>query len=102
MISLMHFIILAALLFAIGLYGALTKRNAIHVLMSIELMINAVIINLVAFSKYTAAGIYTGQIFAVFVMVIAAAELGVGLAIILSLYKNRQGVDISELKSSKG
>lgn len=102
MISLNHFLIISAIVFSVGLYGALTKRNIIQVFMSIELMMNAVNINLVAFSKFTKADMFQGQAFAVFVMVIAAAELGVGLAILLSLYRNRETVDINDVNLFKG
>ena len=102
MISLTHFLVVSLIIFCIGLYGALTKSNAIQILMSIELMMNAANINLVAFSKFISGGMYTGQVFAVFIMVIAAAELGVGLAIILSMYKNREVVDVDKVNLFKG
>ena len=85
-VGLEHFLILSAILFSIGLYGALAKRNAIVILMSIELMLNAVNIALVAFWRYVAPTLMTGQVFVIFVMVLAAAEVAVGLAIIISIY----------------
>src|SRR3954454_1482325 len=90
------FLALALTLFCIGLYGALTKRNTIIVLVSIELMLNAVNINLVAFSKLGPAPAITGQVFALFAIAVAAAEAAVGLAILFSLYRNRKTVHIDE------
>lgn len=95
------FLALALILFCIGLYGALTKRNTVIVLISIELMLNAVNINLVTFSKYGAVPSITGQIFALFAMTVAAAEAAIGLAILISLYHNRKTVNIDEMDSMK-
>ncbi|MBS4190104.1 NADH-quinone oxidoreductase subunit NuoK [Bacillus sp. FJAT-49705] len=95
------YLALALILFCIGLYGALTKRNTVIVLISIELMLNAVNINLVAFSKYGAVPAITGQIFALFAMTVAAAEASVGLAILIALYRNRKTVNIDEMNSMK-
>ena len=92
-IGLEHYLILSAVLFSIGLYGALAKRNIIIILMSIELMLNAVNIAMVAFSRFVTPALLTGQIFAIFVMVVAAAEAAVGLAIVISLYRNRETID---------
>jgi NADH:ubiquinone oxidoreductase subunit K len=80
-------------LFSIGLYGALAKRNIIIILMSIELMLNAVNIAMVAFSRFVTPVLLTGQIFAIFVIVVAAAETAVGLAIVIALYRNRETID---------
>ena len=99
-----RFLILSAVLFSIGLYGALARRNVITVLMSIELMFNAVNIALVAFSKYVApAGLeeqlgrmLTGQVFAIFIITVAAAEIALGLGIVIALYRSQETVDISE------
>ena len=77
-IGLTHYLVLASLLFCIGLYGALTRRNAVIILMCIELMLNAVNISLIAFSSYVVPQLLTGQVFAIFVMVVAAAEIAVG------------------------
>ena len=88
-IGLEHYLVLSAVLFCIGLYGALTKRNAVIILMCIELMLNAVNISLVAFSSYIVPLLLTGQVFAIFVMVVAAAEVAVGLAIILAIMMTR-------------
>ncbi|MGM0901376.1 MAG: NADH-quinone oxidoreductase subunit NuoK [Bacillota bacterium] len=99
--NLSAYLALALILFCIGLYGALTKRNTIIVLISIELMLNAVNINLIAFSKMGIAPSITGQIFAVFVIAVAAAEVAVGIAILLALYRNRKTVNIDEMNELK-
>lgn len=90
------YLTLAAVLFCIGLYGTLTKRNAIIVLLSIELMLNAVNLNLVAFSKYGVQPSLTGQIFSLFTMAIAAAEAAVGVAILVAIYRSRVSVNVDE------
>ncbi|MBT2699006.1 NADH-quinone oxidoreductase subunit NuoK [Neobacillus sp. C211] len=95
------FLALALILFCIGLYGALTKRNTVIVLISIELMLNAVNINLVTFSKYGMAPSITGQIFALFAISVAAAEAAVGLAILISLYRAKKTVNIDEMDTMK-
>ncbi|MGJ7920762.1 NADH-quinone oxidoreductase subunit NuoK [Neobacillus sp. LXY-4] len=95
------YLTLALILFCIGLYGALTKRNTIIVLISIELMLNAVNINLVTFSKYGVVPSIDGQIFALFAIAVAAAEAALGLAILISLYRNRKTVNIDEMDSLK-
>jgi NADH-quinone oxidoreductase subunit K len=95
------FLALALILFCIGLYGALTKRNTVIVLISIELMLNAVNINLVTFSKYGMTPSITGQIFALFAISVAAAEAAVGLAILISLYRARKTVNIDEMDTMK-
>ncbi|MCL2338166.1 MAG: NADH-quinone oxidoreductase subunit NuoK [Firmicutes bacterium] len=92
--TLNHFVVLSAILFCIGLFGVFTKRNAVAVLICIELMLNAVNINLVAFSKFITPGLFIGQIFSIFVITVAAAEVGVGLAIIIAIYRNRLNVDL--------
>ena len=96
-VGLEHYLILAAVLFTIGLYGALAKRNAIIILMCIELMLNAVNIAMVAFSRYIVPLQLTGQIFAIFVMVVAAAEVAVGLAIIIAIYRHRKTIDVTKI-----
>ncbi|HJV15855.1 MAG TPA: NADH-quinone oxidoreductase subunit NuoK [Bacillales bacterium] len=95
------FLALALILFCIGLYGALTKRNTVIVLISIELMLNAVNINLVTFSKYGVEPSITGQIFTLFAIAVAAAEAAVGLAILFSLYRNKRTVNIDKMDSMK-
>lgn len=89
-----HLLYLAAGLFALGVLGFTLRRNVIVVLMSIELMLNAVNINLMAFSNYLDGQLIRGQVFAIFVITVAAAEAAVGLAILLSLYRNRETVDM--------
>jgi NAD(P)H-quinone oxidoreductase subunit 4L len=95
-----EFLILAAFLFCTGVYGALARRNAVLVLMSIELILNAVNINLVAFGAYRHN--IAGQVFALFVIAIAAAEVGVGLAIVLLIYRNRRSIDLTGVDLMKG
>jgi len=89
-------LVLAALLFGIGIYGVLARRNAVLVLMSVELMLNAVNLNLVAFNAWLRDVLQAGQVFALFVIVIAAAEVGLGLAIVLLVFRNRETVAIDE------
>jgi NAD(P)H-quinone oxidoreductase subunit 4L len=90
------FLILAAALFCIGIYGLITSRNAVRVLMSVELMLNAVNLNLIAFSNFLDSTSIKGQVFAVFVITVAAAEAAVGLAIVLSIYRSRDTVDMEQ------
>lgn len=97
MISLEHYLLLAALLFCIGLYGALAKKNAVAVLMGIELMLNSVNINLIAFNKFLAPETLTGHIFAIFVIVVAAAEVAVGVALILNIHRQRLTSNVNDL-----
>ncbi|MFF3252279.1 NADH-quinone oxidoreductase subunit NuoK [Actinacidiphila glaucinigra] len=89
--------VLAALLFSVGLYGILARRNAILVLMSVELMLNAVNLNLVAFDVWLRDTLHAGQALTLFVIVIAAAEIGIGLAIVLLVYRNRGSSDVDRL-----
>ncbi|MED3549405.1 NADH-quinone oxidoreductase subunit NuoK [Cytobacillus praedii] len=100
-VPLSAYLALGLILFCIGLYGALTKKNIIIVLISIELMLNAANINLVAFSKFGVMPSITGQIFALFVMAVAAAEVAVGVAILIALYRNRNTVNIDEVNTLK-
>jgi len=100
-LKLIYFLIISAVLFGVGLYGVLTRRHLIHVLLSVELILNAVLINLVAFSSFTTPDKITGQMFAVFVIVVAACEVGVGLAIILSVYRKKRTVDINNVNILK-
>lgn len=95
-----QFLLLAAVLFAIGVYGVLTRRNGVMVLMSIELILNAVNINLIAFGTHLSDP--TGQAFALFVIAVAAAEVGVGLAIVLMLFRSRRSIDIDSVDQLKG
>ena len=103
--SLEALLIIAAVLFCVGLYGALARSNVIAVLMSIELMFNAVNLNLVAFARYAApqaiqeniASVLTGQVFAVFIITVAAAEIALGLGIVLAMYRSTESVDLTEV-----
>ena len=95
-----QFLFLAAVLFGIGVYGVLARRNAVLVLASIELMLNAVNINLIAFGAYN--NNISGQIFALFVITIAAAEVGVGLAIVVLIFRNRASIALDEVDQMKG
>ena len=95
-----QFLVLSAFLFGTGIYGVLARRNGVLVLMSVELMLNAVNINLVAFSAFNRN--VGGQIFALFVIAIAAAEVGVGLAIVLLIYRNLHSPDLDEVDQLKG
>jgi NAD(P)H-quinone oxidoreductase subunit 4L len=95
-----QFLILAAVLFAIGIYGVLVRRNGVLVLMSVELMLNAVNLNLIAFSAYLRET--AGNVFALFVITIAAAEVGVGLAIVLLIYRNLRSPDLDRVDQLKG
>lgn len=100
-VGLEHYLVLSVILFSIGLYGALAKRNAIVILMCIEIMLNAVNIAMVAFSRYIVPELLTGQVFAIFIMVVAAAEAAVGLAIIITIYRNRETIDVTEINLMK-
>jgi NADH-quinone oxidoreductase subunit K len=102
MIPLTWYLILAAGLFCVGVFGALARRNAVGVLMGIELMLNAVNINLVAFWRYTDVSQTTGQMFAIFVIAVAAAEAAVGLALLIAIYRQRSTVNVEELDLMKG
>jgi NADH:ubiquinone oxidoreductase subunit K len=95
-----QFLLLGAALFCIGVYGVLARRNGVMVLMSVELILNAVNINLVAFGAMN--GSVVGQVFALFVITVAAAEVGVGLAIVLLIYRNRASIDVDAMDSMRG
>ena len=101
-IGLEHYLVLSAVLFTIGLFGALTKRNALVVLMCVEIMLNAVNIAMVGFSRFITPTELTGQIFAIFIIVVAAAEAAVGLAIVISIFRNRDTVDTTDIDLMKG
>ena len=100
-LKLLYFLIMSAVLFAIGIYGVLTRRHLVHILLSIELILNAALINMIAFSAFTTPDKMTGQVFAVFIIVVAACEVGVGLAIILSVYRKKNTVDIDNINILK-
>ena len=98
-----QFLLLAAFLFCVGVYGVIARRNAVLVLMSVELILNSVNINLVAFGAlHGGDAAITGQVFALFVITVAAAEVGVGLAIVLLIYRNRRSVDLEQVAEMKG
>jgi len=101
-ISIIHYLLLSAVLFCIGLFGVIVCKNIIKVLMSIEIMLTAVNINFVAFANFTDFSGLQGQVFAIFVMSIAAIEAAVGLAILISLYKNKPTVDTEKYNDLKG
>ncbi|WP_322801167.1 NADH-quinone oxidoreductase subunit NuoK [Thermoflexus sp.] len=102
MVPLSWYLLVAAALFCIGVYGVLARRNAIAILMAIELMLNAVNLSLVAFWRYLHPTATTGQVFALFVLVVAAAEAAAGLALIISIYRNRETVDVENIDLLKG
>ncbi len=95
-----QFLLLSAVLFSCGVYGVLARKNGVLVLMSIELILNAVNINLVAFGAFH--GQLAGQVFALFTVAVAAAEVGVGLAIVLLIYRNSRSIDLDKVASMKG
>jgi NADH:ubiquinone oxidoreductase subunit K len=96
LIPINHFLVLSAILFSLGIYGVLARRSAVLILMSVELMLQAVSINFIAFAVYLSPDTFTGLIFAVFVITIAAAEVGLALAIILRLYRNKATANVDE------
>jgi NAD(P)H-quinone oxidoreductase subunit 4L len=100
-LNLNYFLVLAAALFCVGIYGLISSRNVVRVLMSIELMLNAVNVNLLAFSNYIDPQNIRGQMFAIFVITVAAAEAAVGLAIVLAIYRNRQTIDMESFNLLK-
>jgi NADH:ubiquinone oxidoreductase subunit K len=100
-IGLQHYLILSAALFAVGLFGALSRKHLITILMCLEMMLNAVNIALVAFSRFVTPALLTGQVFAIFVIIVAAAETAVGLAIIISVYRHRQAIHSDKIDSMK-
>ncbi len=102
-IGLQHFLVLSAILFAIGMFGALSRSNAVGVLLSIELMLNAVNVMMVAFACYVESSQpLAGQLFAIFIMTVAAAEAAVGLAIIIAIFRHRQTVDLRNINVLRG
>jgi len=99
-VTLNYYLLLSAFLFCTGIYGVLARRNAVLVLMSIELMLNAVNINLIAFSAFNHS--VSGAVFALFVITIAAAEVGIGLAIVLLIYRNEHTADLDDVDELRG
>jgi len=100
-VGLTHYLVLSALLFCLGLYAMLSRRNAVAILMGIELMLNAANINLVAFNKYVAPTALNGQVFALVVITLAACEAGVGLALVMAAYRNLETVHVDEINIMK-
>jgi len=98
----LHFVALSAVLFSLGLYGVLSRKSTIMALMCLELMANAVNINLVALSHYITPEKMTGQFFAVFSMVVSAAEIGLGLALVLAIYRHRRTIELDAMQELKG
>ena len=101
-IPLSYYLMLSAFLFAIGLCGALSRKNAIIVLMGIEIMFNAGILNFVAFWYYKYSAAVTAQMFAIFAISIATAESAIGLALVIAVYRHHKSVDVDEIRSLKG
>ena len=97
MIPMQHFLVLSGILFSLGVYGVLARRSAVLILMSVELMLQAVSINFIAFAVYLSPEAFVGLIFAVFVIVVAAAEVGLMLAIILRIFRNRATANVDEV-----
>ncbi len=100
-LGLTHFLVVSSLLFCLGLYAMLTRRNAVAILMGIELMLNAANINLVAFNKYVAPAALNGQVFALVVITLAACEAGVGLALVMAAYRNLETIHVDEINVMK-
>lgn len=101
MVPLWMYLVVSAALFSIGAFGVLSRRNAIAILLSVELMLNAANINLVAFWRYINPTVINGQVFAAFVFAVAAAEAAVGVALVLSIYRNRQTVMVEDVNILK-
>jgi len=101
MIPLSYYLMLSAVLFGIGMTGVLLRRNAVTILLSVEIMLNSANLNLVAFSRYVTPDLVSGQMFALFVMAVAAAEVAVGLAIILMIYRNVQSINLDQFNIFK-
>lgn len=100
-VGLMHYLVLSALLFCTGLYGVVTRRNAVAILMGIELMLNAANINLVAFNRYVAPTAVSGQVFALVIITLAACEAAVGLALVLAAYRSLETTQVDEINIMK-
>ena len=101
MIPINHFLVLSAILFSLGIYGVLARRSAVLILMSAELMLQAAAINFITFAVYLAPGEFRGLIFAIFVLTIAAAEVGLALAIVLRIYRNKATANVDEVDVMK-
>ncbi len=101
MIGFEHYLLLSTIIFGIGLYGIISRKNAVAVLMSVELMLNAVNINFIAISKFVVTGAVIGQLFAIFVIVVAAAEVAIGLALIISIFRQKKSVNLNDFNLLK-
>ncbi|MBI2372316.1 MAG: NADH-quinone oxidoreductase subunit NuoK [Deltaproteobacteria bacterium] len=101
MIGLHHYLVVSAVLFALGMFAIITRKNGVAILMGIELVLNAANLNFVAFSRYVWGGL-TGQVFAIFVIMLAAAEAAVMLAIVIAVYDRFQSIDVDRVDSLKG
>ena len=100
--TLPHCLFLAALVFSLGVYGLLRQRNVISLLISIELMLNAVMINFIAFAHYRAADATAGSIFVIFIIALTSAEMAVALAVVIALYRNRHALDVQKMSQLHG
>ena len=100
--NLSTYLIISAILFSLGIYGVMTRRNAVAILMGIELILNSANLNFVAFNRFSGMERLEGQVFSIFVIVLAAAEAAIALAIIINLYKNLNTIDVDEAASLKG
>lgn len=100
--TIVQFLLLGSAMFSIGLFGVITRKNAVLVLASVELMLAAVNVNLVALDAYLQDALHAGQIFALFIIALAAAEVGIGIAIILMIYRNRRSANVDELDLMRG
>ncbi len=98
----MHWLVLSALLFSIGMYGLLTRRNAIGILMSVELMLNAAALNFIIFNRFVMPGKVDGELMAIFIIAVAAAEVVVGMAIFVSMFKHHKTTDVTRINLLKG
>lgn len=101
MVPLSYFLVLSATLFCIGIYGVLARKNAVLILLSVEIMLNAVNINFIAFSRFITPNTIVGQIYTIFAMATGAAEIGIGLAIVLLIYRGRETVNVDEVNLLK-
>ena len=100
--TVVQFILVGSALFSLGLYGVITRKNTVLILASVELMLAAVNINLVAFDVYLQDVLLSGQVFSLFIIALAAAEVGIGIAIVLMIFRNRQSADPNDLKMMRG
>jgi NADH-quinone oxidoreductase subunit K len=100
-VTIVQFLVLGAALFSLGVYGVLTRRNAVLILLSVELMLAAISVNLVAFDRFLADELAGGQVFALFTIAVGAAEVGIGLAIILLIFRNRRNANVDDMDLMK-